>query len=782
MSKKVEKDIPKSKMLLQEAQQLANIGSWELDLVKKSLTCSDEVYRIFGIFPGAFKPSVKAFEDAIHPDDLPGFLKEREKKLKKKQSCCIDHRIILPNGDVRFVQERTKFITDAEGKTERVIGTIQDITKQKLAEEKLKLHENRLNSLLNLHRMNRSSEKEIFDFTLEACLNSTQSEFAFIGTISEDNTEMITHAWSRKVMKECSVGKKPLIFSIAEAGLWGEVIRQKQAIIVNDYKTSKEFIKGYPKGHIPLKRFLGVPVFSAGRVVFVSAVANKAEAYDESDVSALTVLVNEMWNLIERKKNEEKLKASEEKYATLVENGNDGIIIMQDNVLKYLNSIICKMTGFSKEELIEKPFLNYVSPGYKAIVVERYKKRLKGYDIPNRYEIEIFAKDGKKTQVEVNASLIRYEGKPASMAIIRDITEHKNMEEALRESEEHYRTLIENIDLGIMLIDRNYRIIMANSEFCRRTGVPKDKAEGKLCFELSAGRSSVCPDCPGAKAMALKKTVKVESECSTYDGSCLPVIIHAFPIFDENNKAKGFIEITEDISEYKKVEKAKNDLIRNLSHGLKTPVSMIEMSLGIIKNSMTSGDKESLMKAKKIAEENIKKVRRDINGILYEFSMDVKKEILSKDKSVSKRASLKTVMKEVVKNIKSTIETKKLKLNIRIPSNADKIKIQNQGLKTLLDNLFDNAMKFTKNGGISIISRSKNKMVEIRIRDTGCGISGRDINRVFDRFYKRHASIDGTGLGLPICKELVEIYKGKINISSEGIGKGTTVTVSLPKA
>jgi signal transduction histidine kinase len=268
----------------------------------------------------------------------------------------------------------------------------------------------------------------------------------------------------------------------------------------------------------------------------------------------------------------------------------------------------------------------------------------------------------------------------------------------------------------------------------------------------------------------------------SYDGSRLPIIIHTFPVLDSNNEAKAFIEISEDISEYKKVEKAKKNLIRDLSHGLKTPVSMIEMSLGIIKNSMDSGDKESLMKAKRIAEENIKKVRKDLNGILYEFSMDVKKEILSKNKRILKKASLKNTMKEVAKNIRSCLESKNLKLDIHIPPNADKIKIHNNELRTLLNNLLDNAMKFTEKGWISVTGRSKGKMIELEVKDTGCGISGKDINRVFDKFYKRHASIDGTGLGLSICKELVEMYDGKISIYSEGLRKGATVVVSLPKA
>jgi len=138
-------------------------------------------------------------------------------------------------------------------------------------------------------------------------------------------------------------------------------------------------------------------------------------------------------DITKRKQTEEELKASELKYSTLVEKGNDGILVIQGaGVLEYVNSVICQMTGFTKEESIGKSFLDFLSPEYKKIVAERYEKRLKGQDAPNRYEIEILSKTGNKLPVEVNSSRIIYKDKPAIMAIIRDITERKQTENILK--------------------------------------------------------------------------------------------------------------------------------------------------------------------------------------------------------------------------------------------------------------------------------------------------------------------------------------------------------------
>ncbi|MDD5773890.1 MAG: MASE3 domain-containing protein [bacterium] len=360
----------------------------------------------------------------------------------------------------------------------------------------------------------------------------------------------------------------------------------------------------------------------------------------------------------------------------------------------------------------------------------------------------------------------------------QDISERKKAEEALRESEGRYRTLIENINLGVCLIDKDYKFVTTNRAFDKMFGVTKEDVIDKHCFEVCAKSSLVCLHCPGTESMAFKKAVRIESECVCTDGTRLPVILHTYPVFDTNNEAIAFIKISEDITEYKKVEQAKKNLIRDMSHTLKTPIAMTEMAFDIIKKSIDSGDKESIEKANKIASENLEKLRKDITNILQEFSMDVHKDIIGKK---DKNASINAVMSGITNNLKMLLERKGLQLEINIPVDADRIKMEDRDIKTILNNLLDNAVKFTDNGTISVISRLKGEMVEIEVRDTGCGISVKDINRVFDKFYKRHAAIEGTGLGLSICKEMVEMYKGEINIYSEGAGKGTAVVVSLPK-
>ena len=138
------KEIRKKESELREIQKLAMIGNWEWNLETQALSWSDEVYKIFGLDPNIFQPSVETFESTIHPDDLMDFLQQWEVMLKEQKKACIDHRIVLPDGSTRHVQERTQLIYNDQNELCRVIGTVQDITGRKTAEEALRTKQGQL--------------------------------------------------------------------------------------------------------------------------------------------------------------------------------------------------------------------------------------------------------------------------------------------------------------------------------------------------------------------------------------------------------------------------------------------------------------------------------------------------------------------------------------------------------------------------------------------------------------------------------------------------------------
>jgi PAS domain S-box-containing protein len=166
--------------------------------------------------------------------------------------------------------------------------------------------------------------------------------------------------------------------------------------------------------------------------------------------------------LVERKKAQATLQKSEEKYSTIVEKGNDGIVILQDELVKFANSKMLDIVGYSQSETLDKPFSEFISPEFRNPTLGKYQKRLTGEEFSNKYEIKLLTKNQMTVPVEINANRIEYEGKIANMAIIRDITERKKSEEILKTSEAKYRNLVENVPSGIVTSDMDGLILSAN--------------------------------------------------------------------------------------------------------------------------------------------------------------------------------------------------------------------------------------------------------------------------------------------------------------------------------
>jgi PAS domain S-box-containing protein len=187
------------------------------------------------------------------------------------------------------------------------LATFIDITERKRAEEEIALNALRTQLLLDLHQLAFASQEEILDFTLDASLKTTHSEFSWFGFMDEKESVLNIHRWSKSTMAQCALHEKPLVFEVSEAGLWGDCIRQRKPVVVNDYSAPHTNKKGIPEGHVRIQRFLAVPIFDEARIVAVAAVANKKEEYSDSDVSALGNLINKLWEILRRKQTNQAL-------------------------------------------------------------------------------------------------------------------------------------------------------------------------------------------------------------------------------------------------------------------------------------------------------------------------------------------------------------------------------------------------------------------------------------------------------------------------------------------
>jgi two-component system, cell cycle sensor histidine kinase and response regulator CckA len=247
-----------------------------------------------------------------------------------------------------------------------VLTIIRDITARNQAEAALALHAVRIQALLDLHLLRQAPQEQILDFVLEASLKTTQSEYAFFGTIDAAESVMTIHRWSQEVMQQCTIVDKPFQCPISEAGLWGECLRQQKAWLCNEYQAPHPGKKGLPAGHVPIRRFLAVPVLGGGRLVAACLVANKPGDYTEEDVNAFTTLMNTTWEMISRRRAEEELRDSEQRFRLMAESVQDVFWLCTPDLRRviYLSPAFGQIWGRSPEDLYGAPrtFIEAVHP------------------------------------------------------------------------------------------------------------------------------------------------------------------------------------------------------------------------------------------------------------------------------------------------------------------------------------------------------------------------------------------------------------------------------------
>lgn len=314
---------------------------------------------------------------------------------------------------------------DDQGNIAGVIGFSLDITRQKRAERELKLTQARLMALLDLYESIDNSPDKLAGFAVEKAVEMTRSEIGFVGFIDSDEKIMIGHVCSENSMAQCSFPEKPATFEIESAGLWAEAVRRRMPIIVNDYDSQFLMKKGLPDGHVKINRFMAVPVLDRDRVVSVAVVGNKGTAYDDSDIYHLKLLMEGMWHIVERKRLEEDLDRFFNISIDMM------CIAGLDGYFKVVNPAFTKALGFSAENLMEKPFMEFIHPEDRpssACEMQKLSEEISVIDFENRY----ICTDGSYkwlawTAVPVLQNNLIY-------AVARDMTDRKNAEQRIRDA------------------------------------------------------------------------------------------------------------------------------------------------------------------------------------------------------------------------------------------------------------------------------------------------------------------------------------------------------------
>ena len=352
--------------------------------------------------------------------------------------------------------------------------------------------------------------------------------------------------------------------------------------------------------------------------------------------------------------------------------------------------------------------------------------------------------------------------------------------------------IMSSIGEGVLVIDSSKRIQLFNKAAQELTGWDEQSAQNidyNLVLQLKTADDQPINEFNDPFIEAWKKRseiVKSNLVMVTRGGRKIQLNISISPIFDSKGNASGAIALFRDISQEKEVERQKDEFVSTASHEMRTPVAAIEgyISLAMNANVATIDDR-----AKKYLEK-----AHDTIGHLGELFRDLLSVTKAEEGLLGGRmeaVNLGQLLQSAVDDMQFTVQKKNLTLVYQIGGQPGKaiaplyyVAANPERLREVVMNLIDNGVKFTSEGGIKVILEGNEKEVTVGINDTGVGIAAEDISHLFQKFYRIDNSatrtIGGTGLGLYLCRRLIESFNGRIWVESRP-GTGSTFKFSLPR-
>jgi PAS domain S-box-containing protein len=337
-------------------------------------------------------------------------------------------------------------------------------------------------------------------------------------------------------------------------------------------------------------------------------------------------------------------------------------------------------------------------------------------------------------------------------------------------------TVIRNIAEGLVVVNAKGRVIMMNPAAEKLLGVSKKEIVGK-------------PISDNLKEEQLISLVKDSQEneereievISQKDETKKILRASSAVIENENGQTVGMVSVLSDITKQKELDRLKSNFISSISHELRTPLVAMEKSISLILNRAAGPLSKTQEEFLSISERNLKRLSRLIDDLL-----DLSKLEAGKMELRLKPSLIEKIINESVEGLDTWSKTKSINIERKIQEGIPEVSVDSDKIIQVLNNLIGNAIKFThQNGNISIeaVLKRESREVEVSVADTGIGIPQEALGKIFDKFYQvgeRVATdISGTGIGLSIVKEIVELHGGKIWAESEK-GQGAKFTFTLP--
>jgi len=766
----IEEDITKEKESQQKlkefdqrinlAMQMIGDNVWEHDFITEQTSFSQQEFKLLGFTTDEFNNNVDLWYNCIHKDD-------REKVRKNDldyRSGLIDHhsleyRMIHKEGSVRWVLDRGVVLAKTtSGKPLKIIGTHTDITEQKETEQKLESTASRLTSLIS--NLNAAVLLENENRTV-ALLNQRFCEFFNI-PVSPAQLIGTDYSQSAEETKHLFINPDEFVSRI------NQLLKDKQLITGDKLELTD--------GRVLERDF--IPIWNEGQY------QGHLWVYAE---------------ITEKMNADKKLEAQRLFYEEILDNIPADIAVFdKDHRYLYVNPKAIADRNVRKW-VVGKTDTEYLSYRNKPMYLLESRNKVFNNVLTIKqlqsWEEELKQPDGSSRYVLRNMYPVLNELQEVVQVIGYgiDITERKLFEEALRKNEEKYRGIIANMNLGLIEIDINKNISFANQSLMNMVGSTAEKIIGSRISDYLPVDQI---DYVNQKTEERKKGISEAFELPIQiDDKKRWWLVSSAPKFNDRGEFIGSIVICLDINEQKELEKelimareraeqlaqTKETFLANMSHEIRTPMNaIIGMGNQLAKTSLNQ-QQQFYLGTINTAAENLLII---INDILDLSKIDAGKlamENIGFDPKLVVGRAMQVMMHRAEE--KGIILT-----NTFCDAMLSPVLIGDPyRLNQVLLNLLSNAIKFTEKGSVDVSCKiidetEAQQTVQVSVIDTGIGMDESFIKNLFQKFKQEDESVTrkfgGTGLGMSICKELVELMGGNIEVKSVK-GKGTAVMFTI---
>jgi PAS domain S-box-containing protein len=487
-----------------------------------------------------------------------------------------------------------------------------------------------------------------------------------------------------------------------------------------------------------------------------------------------------MIDITERRRMEEKLRESEEKFRLISEQSMLGIIIIQDFTIKYINQVAADIHEYSVEEMLRMGAEEFAATIYeedRELVLGHIARHQRGENETTAHEtVRIFTPSGKCKWVEIFAKSIIFQGKTADLVTITDVTERKRAEEKLRESEETLRVLLHSIDETAILVDPEGKVLIINETGARRLGMQVSGVVGKDIFHL------LPPSVAARRLTRFKQALQTGKPVYFADHRSNMYLENSIiPILDSENEVSRLAIFAKDVTDHVRLEEALlarsqelESFAHTISHDLRTPLTLINGYAQTARNAMEERSPE----VEKEALQGILKATRRLDGFIDAL---LKYAQAGQTEGKAERVDPGKIIGDVLEEQSEMIHS--IAACVEVERELPQVWVDPIRFHQVMANLLENALKFMGENPhpyVEIGATREGDVVTWFVRDNGVGIHAellKDIFQPFKRFSA--ASSPGLGIGLATVKRLVEAWGGEAWAESTH-GEGSTFFFTTP--